>query len=55
MGVKQNIDSKAGGEVVQAGYCAHGVETFPTWHRTYLGMLEVQNLHPGGLFMGYTD
>ncbi|MCJ1396693.1 hypothetical protein MMC18_009585 [Xylographa bjoerkii] len=23
-----------------AGYCAHGVNTFPTWHRPYLAMIE---------------
>lgn len=24
-----------------AGYCAHGVMAFPTWHRPYLALLEV--------------
>jgi len=23
------------------GYCAHGVLTFPTWHRPYLALFEV--------------
>lgn len=23
------------------GYCAHSVETFPTWHRPYIAMMEV--------------
>ena len=44
MGVKQNFFSRADepGKVVQAGYCAHNTETFPTWHRPYLAMLEVR-------------
>ena len=24
------------------GYCAHSVETFPTWHRPYIAMMEVE-------------
>ena len=24
-----------------AGYCAHGQPSFPTWHRPYLAMFEV--------------
>lgn len=23
------------------GYCAHSVDTFPTWHRPYLALFEV--------------
>ena len=36
MGPKQNAKND-----VVSGYCAHGTETFPTWHRPYLAMLEV--------------
>lgn len=27
------------------GYCAHGETVFPTWHRVYMGMFEVQGDH----------
>ncbi|KAK7753914.1 hypothetical protein SLS62_004012 [Diatrype stigma] len=36
VGHKQNLDSTQ-----DAGYCAHSTETFPTWHRPYLAMLEI--------------
>jgi tyrosinase len=26
------------------GYCAHGVLTFPTWHRPYLALFEVHEV-----------
>ena len=46
MGMKQNVASKNEDDQ-PSGYCAHGVETFPTWHRPYLAMLEVCVLPPG--------
>jgi tyrosinase len=38
---KQNLETKPGENISDAGYCAHGVVQFPTWHRPYLSMLEV--------------
>ena len=32
-------------EEEDAGYCAHGVNTFPTWHPPYLAMFEVHRCH----------
>ena len=26
------------------GYCAHGQPTFPSWHRPYMALMEVQAL-----------
>lgn len=40
MGRKKNVDSQSEYDE-PSGYCAHGTETFPTWHRPYLAMLEV--------------
>ena len=39
MGLKFNTNTTIQGGT-PAGYCAHGTETFPTWHRPYLVMLE---------------
>lgn len=36
---KKNVKKAA-----YSGYCAHSTETFPTWHRVYLGMLEVSKV-----------
>ena len=42
MGRKYNADATImDKDPVVSGYCAHGTETFPTWHRPYLAMLEV--------------
>ena len=40
MGPKQNANATID-KAVTSGYCAHATETFPTWHRPYLAMLEV--------------
>ena len=40
MGPKENANATETNPV-DSGYCAHSMETFPTWHRPYLAMLEV--------------
>ena len=31
-------------EGYQEGYCAHGTVLFPTWHRPYIALFEVESL-----------
>ena len=33
--------NKEEGSTAPSGYCPHGMATFPTWHRSYLAMMEV--------------
>lgn len=40
---KVNFTQEKAGAKPPAGYCAHSMDKFPTWHRPYLALLEVSD------------